>query len=433
MRCLRLCALMVACAGGGLAWGEKLDDQQLGEKAERLQAVVEEKVLQQHGMVPMLVRASDYQLPTAKDYEGAYQHRHLQGKTEAELGLPPMHVWRAWENTPSDTAYYLYAMAHKYRVTGDPETLEVCRRTFGALKYIHQLGVEKGERGFLPKPYGGVYSNQTAGDQLQCVTWGLAAYRPIAPPDDARDLDQMVSDFALHQMETDYINLHGYFGKTREQQIQEKQEQGWRWKRAAIYLPTLYLAWDARGDDRFVTEIERLNSLSSKSHYRVATDRFSTNGFGGKRDLYLPSYLMQRDPARHEVWREAMRTTYQQASTGVLGDGTWPSAWRYDSKRGGRQIESMPTVGGGVGRTGRSAIFAMGCVSAQRWFKDPAMQRTARHILEQLDEPTLRFILPLDDDHPLPDEWVVESEMLDLDSLTGWLAAYWEGRFRGYW
>jgi hypothetical protein len=72
-------------------------------------------------------------------------------------------------------------------------------------------------------------------------------------------------------------------------------------------------------------------------------------------------------------------------------------------------------------------------VSAQRWFPEVNMVGDARHILENLDEDTFRFVMPLDDKRPLPDEWVVESRMLDTDCLTGWLCAYWEGRYRGYW
>ena len=82
---------------------------ELERKALRIQAVVEEYTLQEHGMVPMFVRPTDYQLPTAADYRGMAPHRALKGKTEAELGLPPMHVWRAWENTSANTGYYLGA------------------------------------------------------------------------------------------------------------------------------------------------------------------------------------------------------------------------------------------------------------------------------------------------------------------------------------
>jgi hypothetical protein len=75
----------------------------------------------------------------------------------------------------------------------------------------------------------------------------------------------------------------------------------------------------------------------------------------------------------------------------------------------------------------------MGCVAAQRWFPDEDMKGIAREILVKLDEPTFRFILPYDDEHPLPPEWQVESKMLDIDCLVAWLCGYWEGRYRGYW
>ena len=120
----------------------------LEKKALRLQAVIEEKTVQTHGMIPMFVRAKDYQLPTAEDYERAYKHRHLLGKTEEEIGIAPMHIWRAWENTSADTVFYLGAMSYQYRCTGDPTALTICRRTLGALKYIynrHSEGV-RGQR-----------------------------------------------------------------------------------------------------------------------------------------------------------------------------------------------------------------------------------------------------------------------------------------------
>ena len=124
-----------------------MTSQQLEAKAKRLQALIGEKIVQAHGMIPMFVRASDYELPTAEDYRGAYRHRHLHGKTEEDIGIAPMHAWRAWENTATDTAYYLAAAAYKYRCTGDPRDLAVCRRTLGALRYIYSLPIEKGEKG----------------------------------------------------------------------------------------------------------------------------------------------------------------------------------------------------------------------------------------------------------------------------------------------
>ncbi|MDA0347305.1 MAG: hypothetical protein O3C20_07870 [Verrucomicrobia bacterium] len=409
-------------------------DLDLAAKALRFEDLVETKVAQEHGMIPMLVRASDYQLPTAEDYKGAYRHRHLQGKTEAELSLPPMHVWRAWENTPTDTAYYLRAMSYKYLVTGDPDRLDICRRTLRALQYIYNLAVEKGEKGFLCKPYGGVYSNQTSSDQMQCVVWGLAAYYPVAPPEDLKIIHTLAEDFATFAIYTDYIPIHGYFARSAEDIRASRGPNLYTWTNAAIYLPLMHLAWEATGDTAFAETIERFIDLSVKEErFAVATGTFSAGGFGGYRNLYLPALLMEKQPAFHTYWRDSMLSNYKMGRTGILEDGTWPTAWTYDGGIGKMEPKELTSVGGGYGRTGRSSLFAMGCVAAQRWFPEEDMVGDARKILTGLDEETFRFVLPLNQEHPLPSDWVIESKLLDLDCLTGWLCAYWEGRYRGNW
>ena len=411
---------------------------ELAAKAERLQALIEGKTLQAHGMVPMLVRAGDYQLPTAEDYQGAYRHRHLLGRTEQDIGIPPMHVWRAWENTATDTAYYLSAMAYRYRCTGEAGALAICRRTLGALEYIHALPIERGERGFLTKPYGGAYSNQTAPDQLQCVTWGLAAYRDIAPPADVSDIDTMIRDFAEFEIRTQYISPHGYFAYTPQELRADifgdadwsKLKQG-GWDRAIIYLPLFNLAWQGTGDPRYLAQIRRwYDACDTSARYDLPTGRY-TFGPASWRQIYLPALLMEMDPALHELWRSMMLSYFRRLAQGILPDGTTPTAWTYDCPTG--RLEPAPGWGGDVARTGRSALLAMSCVTAQRWFRDVDMIGVARHILEKLDEDTFRFVMPCADDRPLAPGWEVEFRMLDGDSLTAWLRAYWEGRWRRYW
>ncbi len=412
-----------------------MTDAELEEKAIRIQAVVEEKVLQRHGMVPMLVRASDFRLPTAEDYGGAYRHRHLLGKTEEEVGIAPMHVWRAWENTPTDTAWYLGAMSYRYRCTGDPDILEICRRTLGALKYIHALGVEKGERGYMCKPYGGVYSNQTSGDQVQCILVGLAAYRPIAHREDVAVVDEILADMAEFEMKWNYVSPHGYFGYTRESQVESILGENWinaRWPYGIIHAPLLYLAWQATGDPKFLREIERWYDACDTS-VRFERPKGKMTGGLGWRELYLPALLMAFDPANHELWRSMMLQRYDMLRTGVLEDGTAAYQWTYDMDSGERELLSSTLWGAGPAKTGRSGIFARACVGAQPWFQDEDMASTARHILENLDLDTFRFIMPVEEDQPVPAAWEVETRLLDMDSLTGWLWAYWEGRWRGYW
>ena len=320
-----------------------------------------------------------------------------------------MHVWRAWENTATDTAYYLAAVAYKYRCTGDPQDLAICRRTFGALKYIFSLTAEKGETGRLCKPYGGVYSNQSSGDQTQCVTWGLAAYRSIAPPEDLADLNTIVEHAAQYNIKTEYIEPHGYFGWTpkmlRDGNLGDEKWSKATWSYALIFVTQLNLAWQATGDARFLQEIQRWCDA-------CGLDKRPTGG--PQRDIYLSALMMEMDPVHHEVWRNIMLTAFSSATSGILLDGTHE------------------------GLVGRSAITAMGCATAQRWSPDVDMTSVARHILEKLDEDTFRFVRP--GTKPpwagageTVTEWQIEGKLIDGDSLTAWLCAFWEGRWRGYW
>jgi len=222
----------------------EMTDQELERKALRIQTILEEHTLQEHGMLPMFVRASDYQLPTAKDYAGAYRHRHLHGKTE------------------------------------------------------------------------------------------------------------------------------------------------------------------------YLCEIERL-------YAGCGLDNIPRGGGGrSTRDLYMPSLMMELDPWRHQIWRPMMLGSWRNAKGSIQPDGT--------------QLVSF-SRSLGPHRTGRSAQWARGMVSAQRWFPNEPMAQTAHHILEDLDIDTFRFVMAPEEGKTLPPEWKVEGELIDHSSLVPWLLAYWEGRYYEYW
>lgn len=280
---------------------------------------------------------------------------------------------------------------------------------FRSLEYIFSLTAEKGEKGRLCKPFGGVWSNQSSGDQTQCVLWGLVAYREIAPPQDLADWNTMVKDAAEYNIKTEYIEQHGYFGWTR-QELRDAIFGDLRWSKAswsyaAIFLPQLNMAWKATGDPKFLAEIKRW-------HDALGTSK-AIGGYA-QRDLYLGSMLMEQDPSLHEIWRKLMLNAYSANASSILPDGT-SSYW-----------------------VGRSAISAMGFVAAQRWCTDMDMTTVARHILEKLDEDTFRFVRPGTKPawagaKDTLKQWEIESKLIDGDSLTAWLAAYWEGRWRSYW
>lgn len=403
-------------------------DQQLEEKAQRLQSVVEEKSLQSHGMLPMFLRSTDYRLPTAEDYEAMAPHRHLLGKTETELGLPPMHVWRAWENTSADTGRYLAAVSYQYRCTGSPAVLDMCRRTLSALKHIYDIGAEFDEPGFLCKPYGGVATNQTSGDQLQCVTMGLDAYRRVAGPEDERTIAEMFTGLADYQIRHGYRpKPGGYFAHTWGPIDWSKAQ----WSYALIYTPVLHHAWLSTGDAQYLKQIDRWYAACGVEN-TAPEPRGVVRFYPAFRMLYLPGLMMELDPRHHTLWRSFMVDVFRRCSPSVLPDGTayWGGTYNTDT---GEIVPQDPGWFGRPARTGRVSLFAWGCVNAQRWLPDEDMVAVAKIILQGLDLETFRFVMPADPEGRLPPNWRTEGELLDHDCLVGWLLAYWEGRWRGYW
>ena len=413
---------------------------ELEEKAKRIQAVVEEKTLQVHGLLPMFVRATDFQLPTAQDYAGAAPHPRMLGKTEAELDMPPLHVWRAWEGTTAYTAYYLAAMAYQYRCTANPQALAICRRTLGALNYVYNLGVENGEPGFICKPYGGIYNKQTSTDKG--FTVGLEAYQGIAPPEDRALIDEMIRNCADEHIKDGAMAKYGFLGYPRKELEFSTGKENWT--SAFFYLPSLYLAWRATGDAKYLRQVQRWYDACDVS-MRWPLPQGQTKGYFAFVNIYLPSLLMEMDPAHHELWRSRMLSVFRLSRPGLLPDGTSYVSWIHNPDTG----QTTPTASGDVGvkpkpyedilakrgpvRTGRFVSFARAYVSAQRWFPDENMAELARVVLERLDMDTFRLILPVSDDRPLPKPWQAESQFLDLDCVTAWLWTYWEGRWRGYW
>ena len=135
----------------------------------------------------------------------------------------------------------------------------------------------------------------------------------------------------------------------------------------------MYHAWRSGGDPEYLRQIARWYAV-------CGLDKLPSGGQGRSyRELYLPSLLMEIDPWRHRIWRAIMLGTFRNVRGSIQADGTILQSGRW---------------GPGPYRSGRSAIYARGMVSAQRWFPEEPLADTARRILEALDLSTFRFILP---------------------------------------
>ena len=121
------------------------------------------------------------------------------------------------------------------------------------------------------------------------------------------------------------------------------------WSIGIIYLTVMYHAWRSGGDPEYLRQIERW-------YAGCGLNNFPSGGSGRSyRELYLPSLLMEIDPWRHRIWRAMMLGTFRNVRGSIQTDGTILQNGRW---------------GPGPYRSGRSAIYARGMVSAQRWFPE---------------------------------------------------------------
>src|SRR5687768_291469 len=75
------------------------------EKAQRLEWIVEHHSLQAHGLLPIFVRASDYQLPTAADYAGAHHHVTCAARPRPSWTSRPCTYGGHWRTRPLTSAF----------------------------------------------------------------------------------------------------------------------------------------------------------------------------------------------------------------------------------------------------------------------------------------------------------------------------------------
>jgi hypothetical protein len=198
-----------------------------------------------------------------------------------------------------------------------------------------------------------------------------------------------------------------------------------------IFAPVLHGAWLATGDAKYLDEIEGWYKCCGLD-VRMQAPSGKFRGGMKHNKLISASLMMEIDPEHHELWRSIMLANYRIIRTGLLPDGTSYRQWECDSDTGA--VTPTPTHHGiPACRTGRSAVSAKGCVDIRRWLPEEGAAATARAILATLDVDTFRYLLPPTPGERVPESWRIESELLDVDSLVGWLWAYWKGRYLRYW
>lgn len=160
------------------------------------------------------------------------------------------------------TGMYLQSQSDCYQVTGDPDALDSCQKSFEGLQYVYELGKQWHE-GWICKPFHEQFSRTSSIDQHLFAVWGLDSFYPIASKPQQERIQHMICKIADFFMDVDYV--FRYFGLPADWlfSYETAARTG-----TILRLPHSYncpvfslLAWKYTGQQRYEDEYRRLTGL----------------------------------------------------------------------------------------------------------------------------------------------------------------------------
>jgi hypothetical protein len=161
----------------------------------------------------------------------------------------------AYENSLMGTGEYASSQVDRFEVTGDGEALGTAAHQVGAIMQVFYQG-ELFEKGFLPKPFGGIrkcaYSHELSPDQqVKCLA-ALRSYQRYAPASQKRIIDDYIVAMA------DYHQARGFIHPRRESFVVTPEN---RPHAISILLPVLMCAYNITGDVKYRKALKRFDKI----------------------------------------------------------------------------------------------------------------------------------------------------------------------------
>ena len=235
-------------------------------------------------------------------------------RISADDGIPDFagirgHECFAYEDAGMATGMFLSAESLRYQRTGSPEALANARNTFGAVKYIYELGMERCE-GFFPKPYGGRCSTCLSRDQYLLAMDGLCNFLPLASPPEKDETRRMLDKMAAYWRTINYSP--GYFSLRGGSQLHDHI--------GGIFLAIAAMPCLAGENRSCRNELDRLLDKENMSEVIRETLREKfRRGFLQDNGRYFRNIensvslkavalnrLWQIAPERRDIWRQAL-------------------------------------------------------------------------------------------------------------------------------
>lgn len=305
--------------------------KQLTGTEEQFRRFVEEHLLDEDGLVYSYVRQDTLRPWTNTELQAAgfdfpVLYRFERGKAEEVL---------AYEDTLMATAEYGLSQIERFRATGAPGALASAERETAALLRVLFEG-EKHEKGYLPKPHGGMrraaYSHEISPDQYIKTVVTLRAFQPYAPPAQQRVIDAYLVAMANYFINRNFV--HPYRDRTlvaAETHVHA----------LSLYVPLLMVAANITGQSRYrelLNPFDPLLDRLAREGYPATAPNFCalfTEGF----------HLAMREGLRDARLPRIIKDQWERNLAMVAEDGlAWNSARTLKSARSVRLVSAAPLV-----------------------------------------------------------------------------------------
>ena len=358
---------------------------------QKIRAFVEERMLDECGLVWSFINAS-----TLRPWTNDELARHNM-KPVCHDHCPNPADYFAYENSLMATGMYALSQVRRYGVTGEAAALTAAAHpVYAILRVLHQG--ELYEKGFLPKPFGGVrkccYSHELSPDQYiksMIALWGYREYAAAA----AR---KVIDDYFVAM--ADYHVARGFIHPRRESMVVTPEN---RPHVISMLVPLLCAAHRLTGDGKYRDALKRFDPVmddyaagKAQIHFNICS--LLVEGLHLAADLGL-------DDARVPVIMRSLWTL----NSGLLLD----SGLGYTTDD--RKV-----------KTSESVVMASLAPIVDRYCPDLEAWRTGVFLLQRNGEPQ-SMLYVCEADEPVKYHGPLHASLCEL-AITAWLLAYWRMR-----
>ena len=449
---------------------------EMEEKAERFDRQLEESFVDPDGLIYNMVHSPGFRPYRAEDLSSDDKYRPIW----KEQGWPTIEAWANYENTPHTVGCYLGYQAYRYRVTGEPRCLERAARTFAAVKRNFEIGEKVLERGYWPKPFGGLGEAHRSKDMTPDCNFGLVSglntYLDVAPPalrDEASEILKAIIDFYVkHNFDHSWLLEKGYRGlfnyitdfhyhvgpilccymKIAADRFGPDPYQG-------IYEEMLEID-NGNFNSRFETNVQMQQRLGDAYWSTTAADYFTyPDEIRAERPIGIVTvggawsgvsesigYLAEHDPDRVDFYRtQAEHWFNEELEPSYAGDGWGYLRTTYDNRSKCRipmSREALEEIYRESARPhrGMTNFLRDGKLTGSPWVTatvclhranpDIGAGEFTRRVLREMDEPSMLFFGP-----PATGSWPAGRGWYATNYLGPlfWLHTFYYGRYHGFW